>query len=101
MKFQFIVIVLAALGFGACIAGPTPHPGHQDNADPNIAGYSDTMMGTSGDVAEGQETNPPGADASDDSDEPGDATNEDSTQENEDSIQDDSVPSDLLSVDAG
>ena len=101
MKFQFIVIVLAALGFGACIAGPTPHPAHQDNADPNISGYADTMMGTSEDMEEGLETNPPGDDASVDSDVPSDATHEDSTVENEDTIQDDSVPSDLASVDAG
>jgi hypothetical protein len=45
MNIQIILLTLIALGFGACIAGPTPHPAQDSGLGQHLAGASDAASG--------------------------------------------------------
>lgn len=104
MNIQIIAIAWATLFLSACIAGPTPHPGHDPGADPNVSNVMDTYTSSPGDNVEESDGFPPSTDVLESSDalsedaqsddaQSDDADDQDSVTE-EDGFFEDSSPND-------
>jgi len=99
MNIQIIAIAWATLFLGACIAGPTPHPGHDPGADPNVSNVMDAYTGSPVDNAEDSDGFPPSTDVLESSDALSEDAQSDDTEDQdsvteEDGVFEDSSPDD-------